>query len=302
MWQVDTGLVVQQWNFGAPVNRVAWNPNTQRGICAVATGNRLVFIATGTGNADALAATDEMLNGGSKDLPLLRNFDADTPDTAEDAEDDNEADRRKALRWRRLDPTKWATGQFPSHSRTGSAIGPRVVVTLGGPIANISWHSKGDYIAAVTTDATAKCVGIHRLSEKQSRYPFKKTYVSYHSPSRVFCNLVSDVVTSHCKFNSPGRVQAVAFHPSRPFLFVGLQQHIKVYHLVEQKLVKKLLTGCKFVSCMDLHHSGDHVLVGSFDRRLVWFDMDLSSTPYKVCIAVRDADKCLNRIFMRFDP
>lgn len=82
--------------------------------------------------------------------------------------------------------------------------------------------------------------------------------------------------------NRPGRVQAVAFHPSRPFLFVGLQQHIKVYHLVEQKLVKKLLTGCKFVSCMDVHHSGDHVLVGSFDRRLVWFDMDLSSTPYKV--------------------
>src|SRR3546814_10853407 len=52
-------------------------------------------------------------------------------------------------------------------------------------------------------------------------------------------------------------------------LFVGLQQHIKVYHLVEQKLVKKLLTGCKFVSCMDVLHSGDHVLVGSFDRRLV---------------------------------
>ena len=27
--------------------------------------------------------------------------------------------------------------------------------------------------------------------------------------------------------------------------------------------------------------SGDHVIAGSFDRRLVWFDLDLASTPFK---------------------
>jgi ribosome biogenesis protein ERB1 len=56
---------------------------------------------------------------------------------------------------------------------------------------------------------------------------------------------------------------------------------VKVYHLLEQKLVKRLLSGCKWLSSIDIHHSGDHVIVGSYDRRLVWFDMDLSSTPYK---------------------
>lgn len=195
MWQVDTGLVVQQWNFGAPVSRVAWNPNPQHGLCAIATANRLVFIATGTGNAETLAATDEMLGAGGKELPLLRAFDnEDAEDADENGEDKSEESKQKALRWRRLDPSKWATGQFPSHTRSGSAIGPRVVVSLGATIANISWHNKGDYIAAVTTDISAKCVGIHRLSEKQSRYPFKKTYV--------FCALIAIVISCVCLFTS----------------------------------------------------------------------------------------------------
>lgn len=46
-------------------------------------------------------------------------------------------------------------------------------------------------------------------------------------------------------------------------------------------LVKKLISGCKWISCMDVHPSGDHLIVGSYDRRVAWFDLDLSSTPYK---------------------
>ena len=93
------------------------------------------------------------------------------------------------------------------------------------------------------------------MSKASSQYPFRK--------------------------KSPGLVQAAQFHPSRPYLFVATQQSVRVYHLLEQKLVKKLLSGCKWLSSMDVHQSGDHVIVGSYDRRLVWFDMDLASTPYK---------------------
>ena len=42
-----------------------------------------------------------------------------------------------------------------------------------------------------------------------------------------------------------------------------------------------LLSGCRWISTMDVHPSGDHVIIGSLDRRMVWFDLDLSSTPYK---------------------
>lgn len=32
---------------------------------------------------------------------------------------------------------------------------------------------------------------------------------------------------------------------------------------------------------MDVHPSGDHLIIGSLDRRMIWFDLDLSNTPYK---------------------
>lgn len=60
------------------------------------------------------------------------------------------------------------------------------------------------------------------------------------------------------------------------------QTYIKVYDLAKQELVKKLQSGMKWISCLAIHPSGDHLLVGSYDKRLCWFDMDLSSKPYKV--------------------
>jgi ribosome biogenesis protein ERB1 len=80
---------------------------------------------------------------------------------------------------------------------------------------------------------------------------------------------------------APGLVQAISFHPQRPFVFVVTQQHVRIFHLVEQTQVKKLLTGCKWLSCIDVHPSGDHILLGSYDRRVTWFDLDLSSKPFK---------------------
>ena len=59
------------------------------------------------------------------------------------------------------------------------------------------------------------------------------------------------------------------------------QQHIRVYHLVKQNMVKRLATGCRWISSLDIHSSGDHLIVGTLDRRMVWFDLDLSATPYK---------------------
>jgi ribosome biogenesis protein ERB1 len=88
-------------------------------------------------------------------------------------------------------------------------------------------------------------------------------------------------------------VQTFAFHPSMPFFFVVTQQHVKVFHLVEQKLMKKLLSGSKWLSSVDVHGTGDHVLLGSYDRRLIWFDLDLASTPYKVLKFHEKAIRCV---------
>jgi ribosome biogenesis protein ERB1 len=42
-----------------------------------------------------------------------------------------------------------------------------------------------------------------------------------------------------------------------------------------------LISGCRWISSIDVHPSGDHLIIGSLDRRMIWFDLDLSPTPYK---------------------
>lgn len=67
-----------------------------------------------------------------------------------------------------------------------------------------------------------------------------------------------------------------ALHPARLLLSL-------------KALSKKLLCGSGAVSCMAVHPSGDHVIVGSEDKRLAWFDLDLSDKPYKAlrCVVLR---------------
>ena len=54
-----------------------------------------------------------------------------------------------------------------------------------------------------------------------------------------------------------------------------------MYDLVRQELVKRLLTGMKWISFMAVHPTGDHLLVSSHDKKLCWIDVELSSKPYK---------------------
>jgi len=51
---------------------------------------------------------------------------------------------------------------------------------------------------------------------------------------------------------------------------------------MEQKLLKMLTPGIRWISSMDVHPSGDHLIVGGYDRKLCWFDLELSDKPYKI--------------------
>ncbi len=48
---------------------------------------------------------------------------------------------------------------------------------------------------------------VHQLSKRSSQNPFKK---------------------------NRGRVQRVAFHPTKPFFFVATQNHVRIYNLAKQ--------------------------------------------------------------------
>ncbi len=102
--------------------------------------------------------------------------------------------------------------------------------------------------------AANKSVLIHQLSKHATQSPFRKTQ---------------------------GTVQRVAFHPLKPWFFAATKRYVRLYDLAGQKLVKTLQTGLKWISSMDIHPLGDNLIVGSYDKKLAWFDMDLSAKPFK---------------------
>jgi ribosome biogenesis protein ERB1 len=65
------------------------------------------------------------------------------------------------------------------------------------------------------------------------------------------------------------------------------QRYVRLYDLVAQQLLKTLQPGLKWISSMDIHPLGDNLIIGSYDKKLCWFDLDLSTKPYKTLRCVR---------------
>ncbi|XP_059177727.1 ribosome biogenesis protein bop1-like [Physella acuta] len=133
--------------------------------------------------------------------------------------------------------------------------GLRIKIVHSKNVVQFTWHIKGDYFATVQQDGNkSQAVLIHQLSRRQTQAPFSKP---------------------------KGLVQRVIFHPAHPYFYVATQQHIRVYNLVKQELHKKLQANCKYISSIDIHPGGDNIIIGSYDSRLCWFDLDLSTKPYQ---------------------
>uniref|UniRef100_A0A8D9AVX1 Ribosome biogenesis protein BOP1 homolog n=1 Tax=Cacopsylla melanoneura TaxID=428564 RepID=A0A8D9AVX1_9HEMI len=135
------------------------------------------------------------------------------------------------------------------------ADGLRIVLNHFKELRQVTWHGRGDYFASVMPEGANRSVLIHQLSTRKSQIPFGK---------------------------AKGLIQCVLFHPVRPLFFVATQMNIRIYDLVKQEIVKKLFTHSKWISSMSVHPGGDNLLVGTFDRKVLWFDLDLSVNPYKV--------------------
>jgi ribosome biogenesis protein ERB1 len=54
--------------------------------------------------------------------------------------------------------------------------------------------------------------------------------------------------------------------------------------LATQTLIKTLQTGLRWISDMHLHgpSGGTHLIISSYDKRVAWFDLELSNRPYKI--------------------
>ncbi|ORY66256.1 NUC169 domain-containing protein [Pseudomassariella vexata] len=146
-------------------------------------------------------------------------------------------------------PAKW--------TRPGTRLedqGVLLKATVRSPIKVIHWHRRGDFFCTVSPSGQKSSVAIHTLSKHLTQIPFRKL---------------------------PGLAQTAQFHPSRPLFFVATQRTIRCYDLQKQELVKALQPGARWISTFDIHPGGDNLVVGSYDRRLCWHDLELSNRPYK---------------------
>jgi ribosome biogenesis protein ERB1 len=251
IWEVDTGRCVSRFTLpfcagedDDGISAVSFNPNADLPLLAVAAASKVLIYHTALGSDAQNAAAHELL---SSAIP--------------DASDEKQHARwsvGKNLKMHTTDAKKSAAETIVDEPidvaenvpRCCAVIEIRKVVRKGG----LSWHAKGDYLCSVSIENAASSVLIHRLSKRQTQTPFAK---------------------------SKGTVQSVLFHPEKPFLFVATQQHVRVYNLVQQGLLKKLQCSVQRISSLALHPGGDNLIIGSEDRRVCWFDMDLSTKPYK---------------------
>ena len=142
-------------------------------------------------------------------------------------------------------------------SRPGSRLedeGVLVKVKLRNTIKVISWHRRGEYFCTVSPQGQTNAVAIHTLSKHLTQLPFRRL---------------------------KGLVQTAQFHPSKPIFFVATQRMIRSYDLSKQELLKIIQPGARWISSFDIHPGGDNLIVGSYDKRLLWHDLDLSLKPYK---------------------
>lgn len=228
-----------------PIASLEWNPNRSHHCIIAAIGQCCVIISTGTGGLDNSEVTDALLSASIS-----------CKDGGNIAPESRAA---KAVSWsslvRKQREMKSSSSTAPVSAYAVGKSGPIVILKTNKDVSSVRWHRKGDYFVTVSPAAGAAAVLIHQLSRAASQQPFGKT--------------------------KGGETQLSCFHPHKPFLLVATREHVRVYHLVKQIMVKRLVSGCRHISSMDVHASGDHVILGSLDRRLVWFDLDLASTPYK---------------------
>lgn len=255
LWEVQTSRLLRSWDLATIAKKLQLDQGSEEAetqdiiapvVCVEWNPNRSHHcILAAVGNFIVVVATG---TAGKNDTELSNAL----LESAMQGGSVNASSRAsKSVKWitltNRVTPDKCI-------SSSDKLIGPVCALQVNKQVASLRWQAKGDYFVSVSPKAGAAAVLIHQLSKGNTQQPFSKV---------------------------KGETQHACFHPNKPFLYVASQQHVRIYHLMKQTMAKRLVSGCRWISSLDVHPSGDHLIVGSLDRRVIWFDLDLSATPYK---------------------
>ncbi|KAL4930066.1 ribosome biogenesis protein ERB1 [Aspergillus undulatus] len=245
VWELITGRQLWSVKLGEdePVNVVRWRPGKDTVILAAAAGDDIFLAIPPIADPEIEKASLEILDAGW-------GYAASKP-TPKPADEEKKSST----------PPQWIR---PSAQLSDAGV--CAVIPLRYIAKTISWHRRGDYFVTVCSGASTPAsvaISIHTLSKHLTQYPFRR------------------------RIKGGGPPQTAHFHPSKPILFVANQRTIRAYDLSRQLLVKIVQPGARWISSFDIHPTsstaagGDNLIVGSYDRRLLWHDLELSQRPYK---------------------
>eukprot|EP00249_Psilotum_nudum_P016440 c25825_g1_i1 orf=239-2530(+) len=137
LWEVQTGRCVKVWDIGKLVNYVAWNPNSELSILAVAVEKEVLLLNTEL-RGESQSTMADLLRLKKQSL---------SPESTESI---------ALVTW--LQHEKFQGLQL-QHQQV---------------VQSVSWHYKGDYFASVAPDGNTKAVLMHQLSKQQTQNPFRK--------------------------------------------------------------------------------------------------------------------------------
>jgi len=132
--------------------------------------------------------------------------------------------------------------------------GRRMFYRTQKKVDRLHWHRKGDYLLSLSIKDKGPAILLHRLTTRKTQPMFRKT---------------------------KGDIQDAQFHPTQPYLVLVTQRYLRVYDLTTQEMRKKVQGGTNWFSSLTFHPSGNHVITGSYDRRVGWFDLDMGDKPYR---------------------
>lgn len=253
VWHVFTGKIVREYSLDAAVRDIQWNSNKSIQLIGVATENDDVIFIN--------PCLSPFERSKATDV-LLSKYSATSRET-EPEEVENEEDKPKK---KKTQPK--ATWHYYSDEDTEYALKNwRLNVKLAVIPLKLVWHSKGDYFATVASHTqTAKQVLVHCLSKSKSLAIFGKF---------------------------KGVAEAVEFHPTEPSFFVATRTSVFLYNLQKQSLIKKFVSGSKWISSLSIHPKGDNFIVGTYDNKVIWFDRDMGAKPYK---SLKYSDKAIRNV------
>lgn len=260
IWEINTARRVKQYQFPDLVYDVQWNKNKDLQLLAVTTeGNKIILINPGLYPMEQSQSTDRLLEN------YRQAHNNEVPVQEEEDLNIEKSDEKKKKTTKKQQKATWEFHE--PNSEDYRLNNRRVTITLDVVPQKLVWHNKGDYFSTVASHTqTSSQVLIHCLSKSKSQVPFAK---------------------------AKGIVECVEFHPEKPYFFLATQRSVFVYNLQKQVLVKKFITGAQWISSISIHPKGDNFIVGTYDKKVLWFDMDMGSKPYKM---LKYSDKAVRKV------